>query len=416
MKEKIRVGFIEPTITEDNYVLGAKQVPEEVLQLDGQWLDYSVEKERQEQHGLETYNCTGFATSSPVEIYIKRKYGVEVNLSDRALGILAGTYPPGNNPHIVAESLRKHGNVKEESLPFSDSLKNVDDYYSPNPLPKKLLQEAEQFLYKYDFLHEWVFNDKGLDIKEKQEKMKKALTLSPLGASVMAWRKRGDLYVKDKGEPDTHWTTVVGYKEDEYWLVFDSYNPFLKKLAWDYDFGYVKRYWVGESTKDQKDKQIAVIIKLFLMGQASYAWEILKAMAGLGTKQDKPVQQVEIPKEEPSPKKDYITLFAKSIQEFEGWHEGSKSFRNNNPGNLKSVSGKFIKFESYEDGFAYLKDYIYRASTGKHKAYNPEMTIFKFVEVYAPPSENSGASILNYAKHIAKGLGISPETKLKELV
>ena len=47
IKEKIRKGFIEPVITEDNYVLGAKQIPEEVLQSDGQWLDFLPTEERQ---------------------------------------------------------------------------------------------------------------------------------------------------------------------------------------------------------------------------------------------------------------------------------------------------------------------------------------------------------------------------------
>ncbi len=72
-----------------------------------------------------------------------------------------------------------------------------------------------------------------------------ALKYSPLGVSVVAWRGRDGLFVKDKGEPDNHWTTVVAYKEGEYWLVADSYlvfdSPF-KRLAWDYDFGSIKRY------------------------------------------------------------------------------------------------------------------------------------------------------------------------------
>src|SRR5206468_10792525 len=31
----------------------------------------------------------------------------------------------------------------------------------------------------------------------------------------------------------------------------------------------------------------------------------------------------------------YLSAWADAIQEFEGWHPGSRSYRNNNPGNLK---------------------------------------------------------------------------------
>ena len=360
---------------------------------------------------METYNCTAFATNNAIEILAKRKYGNEPNYSDRCLGILAGTYPPGNDPHIVCEALRKNGVCFESELPFDEFIPTVDQYYSPSPLTKDLVKKAEKFLFDYDFKHEWVYRDKGLPLEEKQARLMEALMYSPLNVSVMAWREKKGLYTKKKGEADTHWTTLFGYEKGKHWLVFDSYKPYVKKLAWDYDFGYAKRLYIGESTHQRKQLQIGVIIKLFLLGHIAEAWKVIKAMVGLAEE----VTVVENTTKD-EPKKDYIDLMAQAIQEFEGWYEGSKSWRNKNPGNIKKGDGSFMKFRTHEEGFNYLKDYLHRACTGKHKSYKPEFSLFKFVATYAPPSENSSASILNYATHIAKALDLPAETQLKELV
>ena len=51
------------------------------------------------------------------------------------------------------------------------------------------------------------------------------------------------------------------------------------------------------------------------------------------------------------PKKIPIEKLAAAIKKFEGWYPGSRSFRNNNPGNLRSS-----KFQAGQrDGFAFFK-------------------------------------------------------------
>lgn len=48
------------------------------------------------------------------------------------------------------------------------------------------------------------------------------------------------MYVRDGH--DTHWATLVGARKGRYWLVADSYAPFIKELAWDYYFSRAKQY------------------------------------------------------------------------------------------------------------------------------------------------------------------------------
>lgn len=80
-----------------------------------------------------------------------------------------------------------------------------------------------------------------------------------------------------------------------------------------------------------------------------------------------------------------------AIQTHEGWSEpstkyptGTRSYRNNNPGNIKYGSfaqscgaiGKddkgFAKFPDYLDGFNALKSLVRNAATGKMRSYKPQ--------------------------------------------
>ena len=237
-----KYGFLKPEIKPDDYVLGAGKIPEEVLQENGNWLLLLPIFEKQKK-GTETYNCTAFGTTSALEILMKKKFGEEKNYSDRALGIMAGTFPPGNDPNTVAQALRDNGLINEELLPFSDDIDSVEKYYSPKPLPDNLVEAAKEFTNTYDFKHEWGWSW-GVSLEEKHRRLKEMLKCSPIGVSVYAWEQDGNgLHIKT-GE-DNHWCVLYGFDELlNVWLIFDSYENNLKMLHPDYDFGWAKRYWI----------------------------------------------------------------------------------------------------------------------------------------------------------------------------
>lgn len=125
-----------------------------------------------------------------------------------------------------------------------------------------------------------------------------------------------------------------------------------------------------------------------------------------------------------------LELWADAIQSFEGWFtpgtngypNGSKSFRNNNPGNIKYIGQKraigkdstgFCIFATYEDGRAELIDLLTRAATGKSSIYRPDMTLLQFYEKYAPSSDNNHP--LSYASAVAKMIGCSITSKIKDI-
>ena len=237
-------GFISHVIEEDNYVLGASALPAIELCPDGQWDDLLPEEEVQIKRGVETYNCTAYGTLNALEILFLKLFVERKNFSERYVGIMAGTKPYGNSPHVVIETIRKVSGVIDDSmLPFDEAIDNVEEYFSPSPMSFEYLNEGKKLLDRYSIGHEWVFT--GGDLAHKQGQLKEALKYSPVGISVYAWNLGDDdIYVKPAGKNDNHWTVLYGYEEGKYWKIFDSYDHTHKKLAWDFDFGQAKRYHI----------------------------------------------------------------------------------------------------------------------------------------------------------------------------
>ncbi len=129
-----------------------------VINPSGDWFPFLAEKEYQKIGSVETMNCSGYGTLNCVETLLKSK-GVLANYSDRYLGILAGTNPNfGNDPHVVAETLRNvSGCLDEQLLPFVD-IQTAIDYYKPKPMTPDLLKKGQEWYNTYDFAHKWVFS------------------------------------------------------------------------------------------------------------------------------------------------------------------------------------------------------------------------------------------------------------------
>lgn len=127
-----------------------------------------------------------------------------------------------------------------------------------------------------------------------------------------------------------------------------------------------------------------------------------------------PVPQPVVPEVvTPAPKKDLINDFCLAIRDYEG-KPGDLNYINNNPGNIRDKKGKFLKFTTYDAGFAYLTDYVRRACTGKHDAYKPNYTFYQFFATYAPTGDNNNPKI--YAEAVCKKIGLLPSQKISELI
>jgi hypothetical protein len=114
-----------------------------------------------------------------------------------------------------------------------------------------------------------------------------------------------------------------------------------------------------------------------------------------------------------------IDRMAKAIQQFEGWHEGSVSWRNNNPGNIKDThfpgtvghddEGHAI-FDSFASGWNALVRKLENAFYGKSTVYLPTFSLYEFFRKWAEGNSRE------YAEFVATALGVTPETTLAELL
>ncbi len=182
-----------------------------------------------------------------------------MNYSDRFLAKISET-KDGNTPAKVAESLRHFGIVEENKWPFSSDIDTFEKFYAE--IPADVLEEAKKFLNEYEFLHEYV--------PTSPESLKQGLKLSPIGIGVPAWfQNEQGLYYRPEGMSDNHFTTLIGYEEGKYWIVFDSYENNIKHLDWNINSSVAKRFHIAKKNdtfyppKEKETNWIIDLIRVF---------------------------------------------------------------------------------------------------------------------------------------------------------
>lgn len=403
---------------EANYILGGfTKLKGEIINPSGDWRPYLPVKEPQNKRGIETQACTVYGTLNAIETLILFKTGVQVNYSDRYLANVAKKYGKldpfsGADPHQIAELIRKiAGCLREDRLPWTDDIKTVNDYYGLLEQElTELIKEGPRWYEEWDFGHEWLFN--GGTPQQKRSKVEEGLTKGAVCLSVVAWLydEARKLYYKKQGEKDGHWTQCSFAPKDKY-HVFDSYDGFEKELDPLYDFNIAKVYYLtpAQVKRDIIARIIAKIVDLmpFLSFLVKKRIEEIKKAPAI---------------DPPTPKPSKIEAWAKAIEKEEGMFVGSRSFRNNNPGNLKKGiytdglgavdedNGNFLIFTDYKAGFSALCAFLTNACEGDYLRYKGT-TLKQFTDFYANPPAGS-----RYAENVAKALGAPVDIPIAKLL
>lgn len=125
-----------------------------------------------------------------------------------------------------------------------------------------------------------------------------------------------------------------------------------------------------------------------------------------------------------------ITKLARAISEYEGWspyatassgaRPGSVSYRNHNPGNLRSSpfqagerDGFAVFFDDHVGFMALCYDLWIKASGRSQTGLQASDTIARLFEVYAPPVENDTKA---YTDFIVARTGYASEMTLADLL
>lgn len=415
-------GWVEPVIKDEDYIFGSSPIPDEIMRADGQWEPFLPSEEVQAKE-FETDGCTVFGATNQIETYEQEKFGGNPNYSDRAGYIMANIKPPGADPQVIYEVVRKQGLLNESDLPWSQDIKTLEQYASPKPLPQRLLDMAFEWLQKRIFKHEWL--PRGADGYVPDEVIKEALKRSPIAVSVYAWAFDGQKYLRLGS--DTHWTNLTGTYENGDWKCFDSYPPYQKRLDKNFGFRYAKRIWIGEGLAPEQ--RVSIIQRLI---------ELYKQLLTFVNPEPFPFPNEVSPVPTPEPTPTHVSKikdFALAVQGKEGFFapgqnpnypNGTRAWKNNSPGNfrfnsfvrdfLKAIGQDkdgYAKWGSYQDGFDALCLFLTMCCKNQVRGYH-DVTLLGFCEVYAPKSDNNSPAA--YADYLATRLKVATNTPIKELL
>lgn len=242
----VPINFRPKRIEEESYHMGDGRLQAQALMPTGHgWKQFRPAGETQRRNNIEPNSCPAGGTLNVIETlgtYLFKKTGFQNDLSERYLSIMMGMIGQGGWPWDAAKWTRNAGAVPEAFLPFDTSITTLDKFFSPRPIPYWLFKVGMHWKSVYDFGFDWVFHPgQNLTIADKQARMKEALKFSPLGVAGYAWSLHNDGKYYHDG-PDIHWFSVDDFTEGDSWDAFDTYEPYGKKLDWNYDFGYCIRY------------------------------------------------------------------------------------------------------------------------------------------------------------------------------
>jgi hypothetical protein len=225
------------------YILGGTKVPFIPYQEDGNWEEFLPRYENQTTRaGQETSGCTVWGSQNQIEALHKRLYKDEPNYSERFTYLNVPVTPGrGTDPQNTYEAIRKHGLVDERDLPMTDSL---EDYLDVSGITGSLRAKGQNWLVKHDYMHEWLWTQRPANYMDV---LKEALKTSPLGVSVSAWNREGDVYVS-YGSVNNHFCLLYKIDDEGYPWVFDSYDHSKKKLSKDHNIRRAKRIWINKRT------------------------------------------------------------------------------------------------------------------------------------------------------------------------
>lgn len=240
------------------YVLGGSKVPYIYYKEDGNWEAFlpAYENQTTRLSKEETSGCTVHGSQNQVETFLKFLTGVEANYSERFTYLMVPVSPQrGADPQDTHEAIRKHGLVEERFLPMADTL---EEYLDTSDITGSLKAKALNWLERYDYRHEWLWNSPSNRPENYIDILKDALKTSPIAVSVSAWRKEGDVYVST-GNVNNHYCLLYTIDNEGYPWVFDSYDHSKKKLAKDHNIRRAKRIWINPKIKSGARKHIGVL-------------------------------------------------------------------------------------------------------------------------------------------------------------
>jgi len=144
----------------------------------------------------------------------------------------SGTTRRGNSYNRVANFVRHYGLIPKGTYPAYNTW---DELYFPtngtwvngNKLPQSLIDMGKKLAEYIDITYKWV----------KTRDMDATMQDGSQGTSLYAWASTQDGIYQPVNQPANHAVLKFKKTEPKWKMIFDSYDPFLKKLSLNYPLG-----------------------------------------------------------------------------------------------------------------------------------------------------------------------------------
>lgn len=249
---KLHAGLILEPAAPEEWRLGSTD-PD--INPEGDWTRFKSADEAQSiPFVFDTQGCAVFATLKAWAM-LARFHGLNgfpSDMSERYSGVHSGTTKNGTNPHVVAEITRSFaGAIPQESMPWTDDIRTFEAYYDRKQAFANL-PFGQKLIDRYELGHAWVFPfGSSYTPEQKRALLKEALKKGTVCVSVLAWRSKGNLYTKKRGERDGHWVTALRFNGDNL-VIHDQYDPYEKILTKDYDHDAAKVYFLKKRVEERR--------------------------------------------------------------------------------------------------------------------------------------------------------------------
>jgi hypothetical protein len=171
-----------------------------------------------------------------------------INLSAKAAAIKSGTKPKtGNWISATPEVARTWGMIPESMLPFGKPT-DLDAFFNPKQITKEMDEVAAEFRKRFVTEYEEVFDGltPGWTIKMLNDAISHHIKQAPLSIAIAVCPGyHGGKVIQACFQKPIHCVGMVADNTDSR-VIFDSYDPFLKKIAKDYTIPYVLKAIIYE--------------------------------------------------------------------------------------------------------------------------------------------------------------------------
>lgn len=233
-------NFIYPDIPVSTYIFGSGEFAGEVLRQDGDWRNFLPPQELQRRNGIESSACFVQGLQHAYATIMEEKYNlVDGNFSERFNALLAGGTQVGGSPLKAGQSIRDDGMIPDEMLPFSDDIKDWNEFHSFKGQSESLCRyKGKEWRKQWNPTYEVAFT-KETPVEIKYARIAERLKSSPMPVSVTAWFEKDGVYVKNPAMNDNHLVELVYVSPQGDPYIFDTYPPFVKKLErwFNFDLG-----------------------------------------------------------------------------------------------------------------------------------------------------------------------------------